>query len=443
MLALFTALVLVTSLTLAAFAGEYNLDEGSVTITASESGQTVKHGDKAGVSDASPIITQKDNSKTTDNTITIKTEDSATANVTIKDVNIKADKPGIAVGDSSLNLTVKGDNKIENSIADSDYGTGAGIHVEDGNLTITGDGKLDVKTNGVENGAAAIGGNNNQAMSGTITIEDNAKVTATGKKGAGIGSGNIGEMSGSITIKDNAEVNATTTDEDSGAAIGSGTAGEMSGSITIKDNAEVNATTTDEDSGAAIGSGKGSVMSGSITIEDNANVTATSKDGAAIGSGYYGQMSGNIAISNKATVNASSTNGANIGAGSGGSDKGGTISYFDPPEDSDQADKTTALYRVVDDKGISTGYKSELKDGVLTITVARPDANLTGTLSGLKTLTRWGVETIVFETESATSTFTLADLIAKGEEKAPFRLTHKGEEVTLTLNGEPIEGILK
>ena len=410
MLALFTALVLVTSLTLAAFAGEYNLDEGSVTITASESGQTVKHGDKAGVSDASPIITQKDNSKTTDNTITIKTEDSATANVTIKDVNIKADKPGIAVGDSSLNLTVKGDNKIENSIADSDYGTGAGIHVEDGNLTITGDGKLDVKTNGVENGAAAIGGNNNQAMSGTITIEDNAKVTATGKKGAGIGSGNIGEMSGSITIKDNAEVNATT---------------------------------TDEDSGAAIGSGKGSVMSGSITIEDNANVTATSKDGAAIGSGYYGQMSGNIAISNKATVNASSTNGANIGAGSGGSDKGGTISYFDPPEDSDQADKTTALYRVVDDKGISTGYKSELKDGVLTITVARPDANLTGTLSGLKTLTRWGVETIVFETESATSTFTLADLIAKGEEKAPFRLTHKGEEVTLTLNGEPIEGILK
>ena len=63
------ALLLVCSLPLAAFAEEYDLAQGSVTVNATESGQTVTHGSNAAVPDNAPVITQS--TATTSNTITI------------------------------------------------------------------------------------------------------------------------------------------------------------------------------------------------------------------------------------------------------------------------------------------------------------------------------------------------------------------------------------
>ena len=92
----------------------------------------------------------------------------------------------------------------------------------------------------------AIDGN----MSGSITIDGNAKVNAfSHEDGAGIGSGKYGNMSGSITISDNAQVTAGSGWD--GAGIGAGESaydpqkGEMSGTITIGGNAKVTAWSED------------------------------------------------------------------------------------------------------------------------------------------------------------------------------------------------------
>ena len=82
------------------------------------------------------------------------------------------------------------------------------------------------------------------------------------------------------------------------------------------------------------------------------------------------------------------------------------------------------------------------KDGVLTITVDADCASLTGSFSGMKTLKAQGIDTIVFATKGATSTFAIADLLAQGGDG--YTLTHDGETVTFTLsNGTDISKILK
>ena len=82
------ALLLVCSLPVSAFAAEYDLAEGSVTVIATESGQTVTHGSNAAVPDDAPVIIQSNSETPTTNTVTVKAEENATANVTLDGVNI-------------------------------------------------------------------------------------------------------------------------------------------------------------------------------------------------------------------------------------------------------------------------------------------------------------------------------------------------------------------
>ena len=51
------ALLLICGLPLSVFADTYDLAQGSVTVTATESGQTVTHGSNAAVEDSTPVIT--------------------------------------------------------------------------------------------------------------------------------------------------------------------------------------------------------------------------------------------------------------------------------------------------------------------------------------------------------------------------------------------------
>ena len=67
------ALLLACSLPVTALAAEYDLAEGSVTVIATESGQTVTHGSNAAVPDDAPVIIQSNSSEPpTANTVTIK-----------------------------------------------------------------------------------------------------------------------------------------------------------------------------------------------------------------------------------------------------------------------------------------------------------------------------------------------------------------------------------
>lgn len=308
------ALVLIMGMPVSAFAADWYLEDGDITVSADNSGQTVSQGGGAAVADDAPVISQRDGAAATDSTITISTSDGATANVTIEDVNISSDGDAIDVGDSSANIRLEGDNKVFSE-------SGSGIHVSGGDVTITGSGSLEAGSKNDNNNNAAIGSHENEDMSGNIHITGDATVTIKNDTGygdgAGIGSGNNGDMSGSITIDGNASVDSFS-DYD-GAGIGSGDGGEMSGDITIGGNAQV--TAVSECDGAGIGAGWRSDMSGNITIGDNARVTAWGdSSGAGIGSGDKGNVSGTITIGGNAQVTAGSNdNGAGIGGGEKGS----------------------------------------------------------------------------------------------------------------------------
>ena len=323
------ALLLVMNLSVTAFAAEWYLEDGDITVSAGDSGQTVSQGSSTEVADDAPVIKQRDSSKTTDSTITISTSDNATANVTIQDINISSSTgDAIDVGSSSANITLEGDNKIFSE-------TGSALHVSNGDVTITGSGSLEAEIggkdgNGNNNDNAKIGSHEGEDMSGKIHITGSATVTTEDDgeddfygDGAGIGSGDGGDMSGDITIDGNAKVNAFS--QEDGAGIGSGYGGDMSGGITINGNAQVTAGSGWD--GAGIGSGdsdsdseKGA-MSGTITIDGNAKVTAWSEDsGAGIGSGEDGDVSGTITIGGSAQVTAGSDDeSAGIGSGNDGS----------------------------------------------------------------------------------------------------------------------------
>ena len=311
------ALLLVMNLSVTAFAAEWYLEDGDITVSAGDNGQTVSQGSNTDVADDAPVIKQRDSAAATGSTITMKTSGDATANVTIKDINISSTGDAIDVGSSSANITLEGDNKIFSE-------TGSALHVSDGDVTITGSGSLEAEIGDNENNNAKIGSHEDEDMSGKIHITGSATVTTEDDgeddlrgDGAGIGSGEDGNMSGSITIDGNTKVNAFS--QENGAGIGSGEGSNMSGSITISGNAQVTAGSGWD--GAGIGSGEDGNMSGSITIGGNAKVTAWSEDnGAGIGSGEDRDVSGTITIGSSAQVTAGSDNGgAGIGAGDDGS----------------------------------------------------------------------------------------------------------------------------
>ena len=76
--------------------------------------------------------------------------------------------------------------------------------------------------------------------------------------------------------------------------------------------------------------------------------------------------------------------------------------------------------------------------------VARDFAALTGKLGGIQTLKAQGIDTIVFVTKDATSTFAVEDLMAQGASGDSYQLTHDGSTVTFALNDSTdIRKILK
>ena len=116
----------------------------------------------------------------------------------------------------------------------------------------------------------------------------------------------------------------------------------------------------------------------------------------------------------------------------------------DQPAEESAAEAVYAapLYRVVNQDGKDILHSDARKDGVLTITVDVDFASLTGKLGGIQTLKAQGIDTIVFVTNGATSTFALSDLLSQGGDS--YTLTHDGSTVTFTLGAvkTDISGIL-
>ena len=456
-------LLIAAFLPTAVLAAEWNLENGSIEITATanaEGGttQTVSQGGSS-AEDSNPTITSK--GKETNNTITIKADDGTTANVTIKDTNISTGSAAIKTeGKGNVNLNVEGTNTV------SSGNKHAGVEKSNGgNLTIgseSGEGKL--TANGGEYGAGIGGGD---AQSGNdITITGGEIIANGGGYGAGIGGGWYGNGS-DITIS-GGEVTAN------GGRFAAGIGGGWSGNgsdITIS-GGEV--TANGGEAGAGIGGGY--LHSGNDITISGGEVNATGgTTGAGIGGGFNGDAS-DIAISKDSQVEAKggaangiSDWGASIGCGGNYNGTPGEevspdtsglyttgkverirgdetvletiIGKVDPSAksaSSEEPDKREPLYRVLNLDGSSLKHQAQKADGVLALTVSADGAILTGTLRALGYLQNQGIEKITFTDGTHTATIVLADLIAKGEAEAVYVLT-LGAANTLTLNGEAID----
>lgn len=482
-------------------AADWDLDKGSITVSATVESQTVSQAGGSPTVDHNPVITS---SGKTNNTVTITAEKNATAKVTLENVNIDTGTRGGAAittsGEGNVNIELDGTNRVQSG------NTHAGVEKKDnGTLTITDENKDGSLTATGGDFGAGIGGGEG-TWGSNITIEGGKVEANGGSLGAGIGGGKDG--SGSNIAIEGGKVEAISSG--GGAGIGGGSGG--SGSNIAVSGGEV--TAQGGVGGAGIGGGQGGSGS-NITISDG-KVTATGGGaGAGIGGGYVGSGSG-ITIEGGEVTAQGDLGGAGIGGGIGGTGSdvtisgdaqvkvqggranekwhkgaaignggyyttegnevspntsdlkvGGFIQIYEPGRNinTDTPDKTiegqkgdhswnagevtaetvpeskAAAYWVSDSEGQSIPYQAQQKDGVLTVTVQADTASLRGTTGSLRQLEAQGVAEIRFVTNGAQSAFTLADLLASGT--GSFTLTHEAETVRFTMESTDISKILK
>ena len=487
-----------------AMADTWYLEDGSITVSATDSGQNVSQG---GVTkeDSAPVIRNRDSSASTTNNVTIRADAGATANVTLEDTNIDTtggagpkgagDAAVRTEGAGNVNLNVELDNTLQsgnthagvekgnggNLTIGSESGSGqlvavggdggAGIGSEDrlasgnynvGNITITGG---DIFATGNGGGAGIGGGWYCSASDITIT---GGNVTAVGKEddpknigGAGIGGG--GSHNSNAGGGSNLKITGgrvTAVGGNFSAGIG-GSIGSNGDNITISD-AEVIA--IGGTCAAGIGGGcadfNGNVGQGTnISISGSANVKAAGGvsdgidgAGAAIGAGGSHQWDG-------------PTDAQEGNAHTSGLSPDGKVECFTPgttfdipqPKPRSSFPKPTpdpvaaeeepqpvkaALYRVIDETGKALPVEAKQEDGVLLLTAQADIAILEGAISGLQTLQSRGIDTITFTNGTISVSFSLAEVIAKGASSDIYRLALSGGEANFTLADADITALL-
>ncbi len=308
------SLLLTVSLPMTVFAEEYDLEKGSIEVTASDDGKQYVSQTANNITNekqtTETVITQKDSTTVTQNTVVITAGSGQTAKVTLKDVNIDVSgtgdwfTPGSAAvstdGVGHVIIELEGENTVKSG------GNRAGLEKNNsGSLTINdadNDGSLDA-TGGVY-GAGIGSGYDKDGRE--ITITGGTINAQGGEGGAGIGGGRAG-IGSDIAIT-GGKVNATGGYD--GAGIGGGTQGEGS-NITISDS-EV--TARGSGCGAGIGGGHGGAST-SISVTGNAQVKTQG--------GEYG-----IAIGGGSSKNGSLHLGAEVTPDISGLGKEGTIEYY-------------------------------------------------------------------------------------------------------------------
>ena len=366
---------LVVGMTLPAFAQDWYIEDGDISISAGTSGNKVtQNGEEKASNDTDTVITSKDPSTASSHTVTIHADEGKTVDVTLDNVTINVDegtkyaydpnayKTAVSVtGSGNTNIELNGNNTLTSgyghaglehnktddsgtltiqdeknddgsakgsasdttgSLTANGGGRGAGIGGSDehnGQATITG-GKI-TATGG--NGAAGIGGGAGDKYTavggdGDVTISGGTITATGGSLAAGIGGGLDGN--GTVTIT-GGDITAKATGR-YGAGIGGG-CGEIPKDTLIGGNGTVTISggTITEASGGYMAAGIGSGLQGlgTVTIEGDAVIKNAQggEAGAGIGSGTRGNSE--IIIRGDAVIeNAEScANGAGIGSGQG------------------------------------------------------------------------------------------------------------------------------
>ncbi len=293
--ALILTAAMLTTLTAPAFAKEWYIEEGDITVRAGETEGTnkVSQGENPEVEDTNTVITNSDKDKASSNTVTIEAKDKDDkVEVTLKDVNIDASSRSEAAvsvtGEGNTNIELDGDNALKSDI----YSSGIS---SSGSLTISG-GENDSLTAQGGSGADGI------YSSGSLTISGGTVTANGGSSGGGDGGDGIWS-SGGVTISGGSTVTANGGDgkDDYGGD------GIRSSDVTISGGSTV---TANGGNGGNV-SGDGIRSDGGVTISGGTVKAAggDSKDGYG-GDGI--RSGGGVTISGN-TVNAAGGYGGKVG----------------------------------------------------------------------------------------------------------------------------------
>ena len=479
--ALILTAAMLTTLTAPAFAKEWYIEEGDITVRAGETEGTnkVSQGENPEVEDTNTVITNSDKDKASSNTVTIEAKDKDDkVEVTLKDVNIDTSSRSEAAvsvtGEGNTNIELDGDNALKSDI----YSSGIS---SSGSLTISG-GENDSLTAQGGSGADGI------YSSGSLTISGGT-VTANGGSGGGGDGGDGIWSSGGVTISGGSTVTANGGDgkDDYG---GDGIRSD-SGDVTISGGTVKAAGGDSKD-----GYGGDGIRSGGVTISGG-TVNAAGGNGGKVG-GYGICSFARVAISG-GTVNAAGGNGKNSNGGSdgiisndidlsgsleltakAGRPNGKAISWagheldldtikdklgpgakvtatdangetkqvsiprpVEPEESSSSSDGGSAApsapvsslpgLTVTDKSGAVISYTSTQSGNTLTVCVGRLTASLHVSLAALRQLRAEGIETIAFQTILCSTTLSVDELLAMGGEDAEAVLTHRLTDSSLTV----------
>lgn len=332
---------LVVGMTLPAFADTWYIDDGDISISAGENGNKVTQGGKTKENDTDTVITNRDSSTASSNTVTIDADEGKTVNVTLDNVTINVDE-GYKYGydpnayKTAVSVTGSGNTNIElngNNTLTSGYGHAGLEHNktdDSGTLTIQDEKNDDGSAKGSASDttgsltatggyhSAGIGGSDKQ--DGQVTITGGEIIANGGSQGAGIGGGagnqNAVGGDGDVTISGGT---ITATGGSLGAGIGGGAYGN--GTVTVTDG-DITAKATGN-YGAGIGGGFGAIpkdtlIGGNGTVTISGGIITEASGGymaAGIGSGYQGL--GTVTIEGDAVIKNAQGGEAGAGIGSG------------------------------------------------------------------------------------------------------------------------------
>ena len=328
--ALILTAAMLTTLTAPAFAKEWYIEEGDITVRAGETEGTnkVSQGENPEVEDTNTVITNSDKDKASSNTVTIEAKDKDDkVEVTLKDVNIDTSSRSEAAvsvtGEGNTNIELDGDNALKSGIYSSGISSSGSLTISGGendSLTaqggsgadgISSSGSLTISGGTVTaNGGSSGGGDGGDGIwsSGGVTISGGSTVTANGGDGKDdYGGDGICSDSGDVTISGGSTVTAN--GGNGGNVSGDGI--RSSGGVTIS-GGTVNAAGGDSKDGYG---GDGIRSGGGVTISGN-TVNAAGGNGGKVG-GYGICSFARVAISG-GTVNAAGGNGKNSNGGSDG-----------------------------------------------------------------------------------------------------------------------------
>ena len=290
---------MLTTLAAPAFAGTWYIEDGDITVKAGETEGTnkVSQGANQEVEDTDTIIKNREDTASS-NTVTIDAG-SDKVEVTLQDVNIKADSGSALTSNGDVTLTLKGENHLTGGNGDT-YG-GDGI-TSRGSLTISG-GTV-TATGGNSTDSVGSGGSGIYSVSGDVTISGGSTVTANGGSGTISGGSGIYSVSGDVTIS-----GGTVTANGGSGKDGYGGYGISSSDVAIS-GGTVNANGGDSKDGYG---GNGISSSSGVAISGG---TVTANGGSGNSSGGNGIRSFDVAISG-GTVKAAGGNGKNGNGGNG------------------------------------------------------------------------------------------------------------------------------